>query len=196
MRFPGSGLGAPGRLVGGAILVAALVGTVTAASWPADAAGEAGFCSIHPPIEFSAKRTRAIVLEARAIVRATAIGVVPPSPGSKRPDLTYMAFDVREVLTGNVPDTLRFIGYPDDQDSFSEEAVPYLTYFRWRGGGDCIATSYRPGAEYLLLLGDSRFGLDPYWAFLAPTNEQIRGPDDPWVAWVRQVLASPRAGRR
>ena len=31
--------------------------------------------------------------------------------------------------------------------------------------------------------------LTPYWAPLAAVNEQVRGGQDPWVAWVRRQLA-------
>ena len=152
------------------------------------------FCSIHPPPELSPRRTRDIVLRAEVVVRATANGRAPAPPGSPRPDGHYVSFAVREVIKGTPPaDTLVFMGGLDDRDSFrepGEDAVPYEMFHRWYGGGDCIAGTYRPGAEYLLLLG-RRGGereLDPYWAVLAPTNEQIRGPDDPWVRWVRKTL--------
>ena len=194
LRGPGP---SPGRgRAWRALLWMALAGSVAAVfPRPRPAAAATAFCSIRPPIEFSAKRTRNIVLQSEMVVRATAIGTTPPPAGSSRPGLSYMAFETREVLKGDaVPDTLRFVGYPDDRDSFQEEPVPYLATFRWRGGGDCTSTTYRPGAEYLLLLGDSPagLGLSPYWQVLAPTNEQIRGPDDPWVGWVRQVLAGAR----
>jgi hypothetical protein len=162
------------------------------------AAADAGgaFCSVHPSAEFSAWRTRRTVRTAEVVVRARAIGRVPAPPGHPRPDGHFMSFAVLEVLAGTPPsDTLVFMGAEDDRDSFrepGEDRVPYLMFHRWRGGGDCIAASYRPGAEYLLLLG--RRGdepeLDPYWAMLSPTSEQIRGPRDPWVTWVRKTLAA------
>lgn len=130
------------------------------------------------------------------MVRATAIGRATPPPGSNRPDGNYVSFAVQEVLKGTPPsDTLVFMGGLVDHDSFREpgddDSVPYLTFYRMYGGGDCIAGTYRPGAEYLLLLGrrENVRELDPYWQFLAPTSEQVRGPDDPWVVWVRQTLA-------
>lgn len=158
---------------------------------PADA-----FCSVRPPIKFSAQRTRGIVLDATAVVRVRAIGAAPAPPGARASGY-YMAFQVLEVLKGTpASDTLVFMGVPDDRDSFrpeDEDEVPYLSYHRW-SAGDCITALYRPGAEYLLLLGRRVNGepLHPYWQILAPTNEQIRGPDDPWVRWVRTVLESRR----
>ena len=57
--------------------------------------------------------------------------------------------------------------------------------------GPCFAYEYRLGAEYLFLLNrvDGSDVLTPYWIALGPTNEQIRGPEDPWVRWVREQLA-------
>jgi hypothetical protein len=153
------------------------------------------FCSTRPPVKFSAQRTRGIVRDAEVVVRATAIGRVPPPPGSNRPDGNYVSFAVREVLAGTPgSDTLVFMGALVDHDSFREpggDRVPYLTFYRMYGGGDCTAGTYRPGAEYLLLLGrrENVRELDPYWRILAPTSEQVRGPDDRWVVWVRQTLA-------
>lgn len=153
------------------------------------------FCSIHPAPEFSARRTRGLVQAAEVVVRATAIGRVPAPPGHPRTGGHFMSFAVIEVLEGTPPsDTLVFMGGEDDRDSFREpgdDRVPYVAFHRWYGGGDCIAGTYRPGAEYLLLLGRRGDGpeLDPYWAMLAPTSEQIRGPRDPWVTWVRKALA-------
>jgi hypothetical protein len=154
----------------------------------------AAFCSMDPPIRFSAARTRRIVREATVVVRATAIGYTPVPEGSTRPDLRYVAFAVREVLKGAAGDTLRIYGGLDDRDSFQEGPVPYLSYHR-RHAGDCAAYTYRPGTEYLLLMAPSTAGLgiSPYWEVLAPTNEQIRGKDDPWVVWVRREIAASSA---
>ncbi|WP_420127444.1 hypothetical protein [Longimicrobium sp.] len=158
----------------------------------------AALCSIRPPPTFSARRTRDIVQAAEVVVRAAAIGHAPAPPRSARPNGYYMSFAVLETIKGTTPaDTLVFMGGEDDRDSFREpgdDTVPYTTFHRWYGGGDCIAGTYRPGAEYLLLLGrrEEKGDLDPYWQFLAPTAEQIRGADDPWVTWVRQALAAGR----
>jgi hypothetical protein len=128
------------------------------------------------------------------VVRATAIGPAP-APSAELAHVRFFSFAVVEVLKGTPPgDTLVFMGAADNRDSFREgedAAVPYLSYHRWYAG-DCIASMYRPGAEYLLLLrhwGARGENFDPYWQMLAPTNEQIRGADDPWVAWVRTTLA-------
>jgi hypothetical protein len=192
-------------LVQRAVLTAAVIVGAGAAFAPLGAATAPGgaFCSVWPPIEFSAQRTRRIVQEAEVVVRATAIGRAPAPPHARR-GATYVSFTVREVLEGTPPaDTLVFMGGLDDRDSFrpeDEDDVPYQSFYRWYGGGDCIAATYRPGAEYLLLLGrrGDEAVLDPYWALLAPTTEQVRGPDDPWVRWVRKTLggrAAPSGAR-
>ena len=52
------------------------------------------------------------------------------------------------------------------------------------GCANCFAQSYKDGVEYLLLLK----GGTPYWAPLSPTNEEVSGPNDPWVVWVKRQL--------
>jgi TonB family protein len=58
------------------------------------------------------------------------------------------------------------------------------------------------GAEYLLFLNAGGIRLDarpvdltPYWAPLAPTNEQVFGEADAWSHWViEEIKASSRTG--
>jgi len=157
-------------------------------------ASPGAFCSLSgglPP--FSIARTQDIVAASEVIVRATALGSTSSPAGDPRPNMSYVAFAVDEVLRGGeVPDTLRFVGaiIPEDAVPLEyEEEVPHRSYIR-RWGGDCIATTYQAGGQYLLLLQRSEESgtLDPYWVFLAPTNNQIRGADDRWVQWVRTEL--------
>jgi hypothetical protein len=161
----------------------------------------AAFCSVSPPIEFSAGRTKRIVRDAEVVVRAVAVGSTTPGRTLKAWDSDTLAFAVVEVLAGtDVPDTLRFHGLVADWDDFQEGPVPYLSHRLRYSEGSCTTAFYRIGAEYLLLLrrvpGNPRLaGLTPYWTILAPTNEQLRGPDDPWLAWVRaQLRAAPSRG--
>jgi hypothetical protein len=56
---------------------------------------------------------------------------------------------------------------------------------RTPGCASCFARSYAMGRQYLLLLK----GGTPYWAPLSPTNEEVSGPSDPWITWVRRTLA-------
>ena len=54
--------------------------------------------------------------------------------------------------------------------------------------GNCYAFHYKRGAEYLLLCRIRNGALTPHWASLGATNEQLFGPDDSWLAWVREQL--------
>jgi hypothetical protein len=79
-------------------------------------------------------------------------------------------------------------------DDFNPAPVPYPAVRPAGQRGSCFAEEYRRGGEFLLLLKRTAGHLTPYWAALAPTNEQIRGADDRWVRWVREArrLAGPR----
>jgi mannose-6-phosphate isomerase-like protein (cupin superfamily) len=64
-------------------------------------------------------------------------------------------------------------------------------------GGSCWAFHYKDGAEFLLFLKrhdpneeDSvEWGeVTPYWASMAPTNEQLHSPDGAWLRWVKDYL--------
>jgi hypothetical protein len=98
-------------------------------------------------------------------------------------------FTVLETVHGHAQsDHLQLAGVFAEKDDFNPSPVPYRIVRRAGQGGNCHALEYREGAEYLLILREVRGALSPYWAPLAPLNEQIRGADDPWVAWVRSVL--------
>ncbi len=128
-----------------------------------------------------------LVRAADAVVRVRAIGSLAAAdltawpPGSVR-------LEVLEILSGTVSGReLVLPGKIRDYASTRERRVPYdgVDCARARGCGGCYAYDYKLGAQYLLLLKRD----SPYWAALAPTNEEIGGPSDPWVVWVRQRLA-------
>jgi hypothetical protein len=50
--------------------------------------------------------------------------------------------------------------------------------------GDCHAHDYQMHTQFLLFLKHGT----PYWASMAATNEEVSGPDDPWVLWVTRFL--------
>ena len=181
-----------------AILSHALV--LFASAVPAAGGGAPGnlFCSTEPSTELSTARTRRIVREAEVVVRVVALGSA--TGRTLKPwDADTLAFEVREVLKGRaVADTLHIFGIVADWDDFQDGPIPYASHRLRYAWGACINTFYRTGAEYLLLLGrregDSRHAeLTPYWRILAPTNEQLRGPDDPWLRWVRLQISRPPA---
>ena len=69
-------------------------------------------------------------------------------------------------------------------DGPNDGTVPYD--FVRPGGrhGNCYASDYKAGGQFLLFLR----GGDVHWSPLAPTNEEVSGPKDPWVVWVRDRL--------
>jgi hypothetical protein len=116
---------------------------------------------------------------------------------------TQVRFAVLEVLKGcSVGSTIEFNGRLGERDDPNDHPVPY-TFVRPGGrSGNCFALEYRLNGEYLLLLArDSHAAyaqpnrLTPYWAPLTATNEQLFGPDDPWLAWVKKQLAAPQEAR-
>lgn len=164
-------------------------------------AAEPVFCSIRnvttgESYEPTLQTTLSLVREADAIVRAVALDTVRSGPLAEQPARggAWLEFRVREVLKGDdVPGTLYAPGRLVTRDYFRAEPPPYT----WdRSTGECKAYEYRPGGEFLLMLQRGADGLlTPDWASLRPTNEQIRGADDPWVRWVREQVAAPAAVR-
>lgn len=101
-----------------------------------------------------------------------------------------VSFDVLEVLKAPNDASLKsftVFGHVASRDDFNRQPVPYRTVRPSGLGGGCFAHEYRLGAQYLFLLtGSPNDGsLEPDWAPLLPTNEQINGDDDPWLRWVR-----------
>jgi hypothetical protein len=138
---------------------------------------------------------------ADVIVRATAVKYV------KEPDRrigittgvpnTQVEFRVDEVLRGRrVPETLLINGYLSDEDDFNELEVPYK-FVRMNGrSGSCFANTYRKGGQFLLFLEKTKEGYSPNISALGPTNEQVRGSEDPWVIWVRTELMKMKSQKR
>ena len=142
----------------------------------------------------SVDHARNVVRNADAIVRVRAAHL--DSLRSRGVD----RFVVLEILDGydgdSVPPSLSVYGWLADTDDYNPRAVPYPAVRPAGLLGSCFAEEYRQGAEYLLLLKREDRQLTPYWAALAPTNEQIRGPDDPWVLWVLAERRRVRSGNR
>lgn len=162
--------------------------TALAASIVLLAARAASPCSVVGPLP----RPEALVTTASVIVIARATPNVS--------DAT-VEFQVMETLKGSlgVP-LIRLEGTSRDRDDFNDGPPPY-TFVRSEGRhGDCRASTYRPGAVYLLLLKRATeveafyrpsHGLEftAFWSPLAPTNEQVHERDDKWVEWVRERVA-------
>jgi hypothetical protein len=125
-----------------------------------------------------------VIRESEVIVRTRVVGSEPrlgTDPGR-------VTLQVLEVLKGSydrpfvtVPGQIR--DYPSDP----ARRPPYEQIDcvgRVPGCGSCFAQGHKDGAQYLLLLK----GGTPYWAPLSPTNEEVAGPHDPWVVWVKRQL--------
>ncbi len=157
-------------------------------------------CSRSAPVDLRVTCSRADY-----IVRATAIDYdkKPSDPNlitSGVPD-SKVTLKVEELLKGDgLGGKIVLNGYLGEQDDFNDHAVPY-TFVRPGGRhGSCFANTYKQGAQYLLLLKNSdsvkwvhattRFtvNIDP----LAPVNEQLHSPDDPWVYYIKGVLFGMR----
>ena len=153
-------------------------------------------CSLRPPPPTdgydpaSMAKYASVVLRVRADSTSPSVGRPPFLPQS------LVFFTVLEVIDSGsvaVPTSLAFDGRLTDKPDFNTGTVPYR-WVRPDGlSGACFAYSYQRGGEFLLLLtGSTLKALTPYWAALQPTNDQVRGATDPWIAWVRETR---RAGR-
>ena len=152
----------------------------------------------NPGYRYRVDQIEQFVNRATVIVRAVAVGtdtlVVSAPATAERAETTYrlpaVRFDVTETLRGAVPDgQLILQGTPVENDDFNALPVPYTMVRPAGQRGDCFASEYRVGAEYLLLLQENLYGLTARWWPLAPANEQLRGADDPWLQWVRDHIA-------
>lgn len=160
---------------------------------PAEASrvSNSAFCVVPPPTE-SAKE---VVRTADVIVRVVAVrhrtGAAADSLGLEHGDfIGWLDFQVVEVLKGkNVPAMLYIRGYLMESDDFNSGPLPYRFMRSNAYGGGCYAYGHRRGGEFLLLLRNVSGRLTPYYAS-APTNEQVRGADDPWLGWVRARIAN------
>ena len=106
---------------------------------------------------------------------------------------TTVRFEVLEVLKGDASgETIEFEGELIERDDFNDRPAPYDFVRPGGRSGNCYAFGYKQGAEYLLLCRIRDRSLTPYWATLGATNEQLLGPDDKWLGWVRQQLKNAR----
>jgi hypothetical protein len=138
------------------------------------------------------------LFSADLIVRATAIKyIVSPDPNARTtgvPEST-VEFKTEERIWGiDVPEKIVLNGYLTDGDDFNDVPLPYRFVRPGGRSGSCYANSYKQGAQFLLFVKRSNFTPDTNTGFtthisaLGPTNEQLRGPEDPWVKWVKAYL--------
>jgi len=127
-----------------------------------------------------------LVEQAQAIYHVRAGGYVVPLrqlPHGQTPKVNFILLGVIKGAASKEP--LQFAGVLVQRDDRNDQTAPY-DFVRPAGRrGMCFATEYRAGAEYLMLIK----GGTPYWAHLSPTNEQVFGPSDAWLKWVKQQAA-------
>ena len=128
---------------------------------------------------------REMVAQSDVILLAEVTGSTPGSPDKSG----LVALRVLELLKGSFSaKTLTVEGQVNLELTAPgvKGPVPYTELDCTRAGlcGGCYARDYRDGARYLLFLKRGEL----YWAPLAPANEEVAGPDDPWVAWTKQQL--------
>ncbi len=132
-------------------------------------------------------------------MRATAVKyVTTPEPNtftSGVPEST-VEFRIEETVWGvDVPATIVLHGYLTDRDDFNDVPLPYRFVRPDGRSGSCSANSYKTGAQFLLFLKrtganyTTKTGYTTNISPLGPTNEQLRGPDDPWLQWVKAYLS-------
>lgn len=143
-----------------------------------------------PGYRYRVERIGEFVDSAAVVVRAIAVaGDTLPAIRAGLPGPSIVTFTIEERLRGaDALDSLRVPGFVVAEDDYNPDPVPYTMVRSSGRRGSCFSVEYRVGAEYLLLLKNTPNGLSPYWAALAPLNEQIHGPDDPWLEWVRRRL--------
>ena len=145
-----------------------------------------------PGYRYSDSQVQDMIRGSEVVVRAVAADSVGQSYNQFHEyHFDLIRFEPTEVLRGTLPDSdFNLQGFIVDRDEFNPADVPF-GHVRPSGDGPCYAYEYRLGAEYLFLLNrvDGSDVLTPYWIALGPTNEQIRGPEEPWVRWVREQLA-------
>lgn len=138
-----------------------------------------------------------LVSTADAVIRAKAVAYArePSDPNvwtSGVPD-SRVRFRVLEVIRGINISNLVLPGYLVQQDDFNDAQPPYQFVRPGGRAGSCYANSYRTDAQYLLFLKKTSTGeLTVNWSPLAPVNEQLHSPDDPWLIWVRQQAHQPQ----
>jgi hypothetical protein len=134
-----------------------------------------------------------LVRTADLIVHARAVDYVDGNDVDER-RMRLINFDVVDTLKGPATGGLRIRGMLSTADDYNDKHPPYAFVRPDGRGGDCFAHTYRRGGQFLLFLKREPNGYTPYWAALAPVNEQLRSDDDRWLAWVRRAAKQSAAG--
>ena len=112
-------------------------------------------------------------------------------PDEKIEQVSPITMAVLEVVKGGFKgSTVVVEGETARYEGRNDSPVPYDFVRPGGRSGDCFADDYKPGGQFLLFLRDGSV----HWSPLAATNEEVSGPTDPWVTWVKQRLKNkPKA---
>lgn len=134
---------------------------------------------------------QSLINQSEAIVLAKLPSGLPATEVGQR---AIQTFDCEKVIKGSPCDESSRIRLPAvvvDKDELMDNRDTPIRSARKSADAECGTYHYRSGAYYLLLLKKRQepgWGpytpYTPYWEALAPTNEQVTGPSDPWVLWV------------
>jgi hypothetical protein len=152
----------------------------------------ASLCTVDSALACEVERIASpaeITRAAESIVRVRAKRHVP-SADPRKFDPGRVEMVVLEILKGSLQgEELELPGYVEDYGGPNDEESPYRRVRPGGRRGDCYASDYRLGREYLLFLK----GGSPRWSPLAATNEEVSGSTDPWVVWAREEIKQYRA---
>ena len=127
--------------------------------------------------------------QADAIVRGKAVSAADSTESAGAVDRARrVRVEVLEIIKGDRQlKSLVVPGRLVDHDDFNDHAPPYRVVRPSGRTGTCYTDEYRAGAEYLLALKRTpdSMGWTTKWYALGPVNEQLTGPDDSWLRWVR-----------
>jgi hypothetical protein len=152
----------------------------------------------HAQVRFQRSEPAFAYFDPKRLVRAAHVGVVARADSSSRlavvpggrtfPVVHFSVIETINAGSMKLPSDLRISGGLTTRSEFNQDPVPYRWVRPSGQGGSYFSSEYQQGGEFLLLLrGPSADLLSPYWAPLAPTNEQVHGRDDAWVTWVRRA---------
>lgn len=164
------------------------------------------FAEIASPCSAEMTAPIELVRRAEVIVKAR-VEALSPHPGvnpvaTLAGSRTQVQFRIEAVLKGTISVArIAFNGWLESRDERNGGSVPYASA-RHSGDASCFPMGYRADGVYLLFLARSAHrayaqpdALTPYWAPLAPANEQVFGPNDAWEAWTRMQVANLRKVR-
>ena len=134
-------------------------------------------------------KVKGVVTPGEIVARADLIVLVKAPNEKIRSDFgknySEIKMSVLEVLKGSY--SKKVIGVKGFTDRYEGPNLSEVPYNQVRPGGlhgNCYAFDYKKNGQFLLIMKEGRV----HWLPLAATNEEVSGPNDPWLVWVKRVL--------